>query len=225
MSTSENSIAFAILIGGKSSRFGTDKGIFEFHGKPLITYQLETLRKFENDIYIVAHSQTQLNSYKEKIEFPENVTFLLDDREFVKDPEVRTPMIGFFTIFKELSKKQIDKAFIFSCDTPLIRYDVIKFMLSEESGYDCCIPQWNNSFLEPLFAIYPIKKALITAEKCVKKENYKLLRLLDISWNINYISVEEDIQRYDEKLLTFINVNNPIDLDKLMIQYKATKGY
>ncbi len=217
MSIRENSIAFAILIGGKSSRFGSDKGIFEFHGKPLIAYQLESLKEFENEIYIVAHSQKQLDSYKRKVSFPDNVFFLLDDRELISDPEVRTPMIGFLTVFKELLKKKVERVFFFSCDTPLIKHEVIQLMLSRAIGYDCCIPQWNNSFLEPLFAIYPVKKALNTAEKCINKQNYKLLRLLDNAWNINYVSVENDIQKHDKDLLTFINVNNPIDISKLIV--------
>ena len=41
MSIKSQNIAFIVLIGGKSTRFGSDKGIFEFLGKPLLSYQLE----------------------------------------------------------------------------------------------------------------------------------------------------------------------------------------
>ncbi|MFX0041028.1 MAG: NTP transferase domain-containing protein, partial [Candidatus Heimdallarchaeota archaeon] len=38
-------LAITILIGGKSSRFGSDKGLFQILGKPLISYELEILEQ------------------------------------------------------------------------------------------------------------------------------------------------------------------------------------
>ena len=35
------SIAAIILAGGQSSRFGTDKALFDFQGRPLITYVMD----------------------------------------------------------------------------------------------------------------------------------------------------------------------------------------
>ncbi|MBY9013150.1 MAG: NTP transferase domain-containing protein, partial [Candidatus Lokiarchaeota archaeon] len=45
----KKNLAILILVGGKSVRFGSDKGIFEFQGKPLVSYQLETLNLFRYD--------------------------------------------------------------------------------------------------------------------------------------------------------------------------------
>ena len=69
MSVRNEKISFAILIGGKSTRFGSDKGIFEFKGKPLLSYQLEILNKFGKKIFIIAHSQEQVDLYKKKVKF------------------------------------------------------------------------------------------------------------------------------------------------------------
>ncbi|MFX0049049.1 MAG: NTP transferase domain-containing protein, partial [Candidatus Hermodarchaeota archaeon] len=46
-------------MGGKSTRFGSDKGIFNFRGKALIDYQLETLFPLNYDIFLVANSTEQ----------------------------------------------------------------------------------------------------------------------------------------------------------------------
>ncbi|MHA1763414.1 MAG: molybdenum cofactor guanylyltransferase, partial [Promethearchaeota archaeon] len=46
-------LAILILIGGRSSRFGFDKGSIEFLGKPLILYQIDTLKQFDNDVFLV----------------------------------------------------------------------------------------------------------------------------------------------------------------------------
>ncbi|GAG18250.1 unnamed protein product, partial [marine sediment metagenome] len=115
MSIKSQNIAFIVLIGGKSTRFGSDKGIFEFLGKPLLSYQLETLTQFNRDIFIVAHSQEQINLYKEKIDFAERISFITDNLELVEDKNLRTPMIGLYSAFKELSKLDYEKAFTFSC--------------------------------------------------------------------------------------------------------------
>ena len=67
ISNKNKSLAFVILVGGKSTRFGEDKGIFEFLGKPLISYQIEVLSQFNHDIFIVAYSQIQIQEYIERI--------------------------------------------------------------------------------------------------------------------------------------------------------------
>ncbi|MFX1392683.1 MAG: molybdenum cofactor guanylyltransferase [Promethearchaeota archaeon] len=214
-------LAFAILIGGKSTRFGSDKGIFEFLGKPLISYQIETISKFKKDIFLVANSQEQIQTYTLKINSEIIKDFILDDREIISDREVRTPMIGMYSAFKELSKLGYEKAFILSCDAPLIKYEVAKLLIHQSKGFDCCIPKWNNEFLEPLFAIYPIKKIIKIAKQNLINESYKLTNLLDSNWKIKYISIENEIKPLDTNFVSFININGPIDIEKLMEVYQV----
>ena len=214
------SLAFAILVGGKSARFGEDKGIFEFLGKPLISYQIEVLSQFNHDIFIVAYSQNQIQEYIEKINYEKIMAFILDDRELVKDKNIRTPMIGMYSAFKELDKLGYEKAFVLSCDMPLINPEVVELLIQHSKGYDCCIPKWKNNYMEPLFAIYPVKKALKSSETNLKNELYKMLKIIEENWNTNYISVDDDIQPLDNNFLTFINVNSPIDLEKLLEVYQ-----
>ena len=66
-------LAIAILIGGKSTRFGSDKGLYNFLGKPLITHQLETLNQGNYDIFLVASSKEQVQNYANKIDI-KNIT-------------------------------------------------------------------------------------------------------------------------------------------------------
>ncbi len=220
ISHKSKNLAFVILIGGKSSRLGSDKGIFEFLGKPLISYQIETLEKFNIDIFLVAYSQQQIQTYIEKIDYEKIVGFIIDDRSNIIDQEVRSPMIGVYSAFKELKKLGYEKAFTLSCDSPLIKSEVVELIINESKGYDCCIPRWKNNYLEPLFAIYPVKKGIQTVTESLKKDSYKLLNLLGDNWNINYISIEDRIQPLDEELLTFININGSVDVEKLLNIYQ-----
>ena len=223
MSVKNQNIAFVILIGGKSTRFGSDKGIFEFLGKPLLSYQLDTLYKFNRDMFLVAHSQEQIDAYKEKINFGENISFFTDDIELIQEEDLRTPLIGLYTAFKKLRKLDYDKAFMFSCDSPLIKFEVVDLLLRQAEGYDCYIPRWENGFLEPLFAIYPVKEAFEQARDSLLNKTYKLTNLINENWKVNYVPIEYDIKPLDDNLITFINVNGPIDIEKLMEIYQGTK--
>ena len=212
-------LAFVILIGGKSARFGTDKGLYEFLGKPLIAYQLEVLSQFNHDIYVAAHSQKQVQKYIDIIDYRNITAFILDDNEYIQGKNVRTPLIGIYSAFKEIEKLGYKKAFTLSCDLPLIKYEAVNLLITKAKDADCCIPRWNNNYLEPLFAIYPVKKAIQKIRENLNNKKLKLIKILDKNWNVKYISVENEIQPFDKKLLTFININNHVDIAKLQELY------
>ena len=203
-------LAITILIGGKSTRFGSDKGLFEFRGKPLISYQLETITQNDYDIFLVAHSKQQAQSYIDKIDIRQIMGFIIDNNSLSSDSKVHTPMKGLYSAYKELKHIGYEKSFSISCDLPLINLDVIEFMIKQSKGYDCCIPKWNNGFLEPLFAIYPIKKANL------KNCKYKLTNIISDNWKINFISIENSIKQFDQNLLSFLNINTPEDIELLI---------
>jgi len=215
-----NKLAFLILIGGKSTRFGSEKSVIDLFGKPLILHQIETLSLIDQDIFLVAHSDKQVFEYRKLIDFPKNVTFILDDREIFNHPNIHKPTLGIYSGFKELMRLNFDKAFLLSCDMPLIKKEVIDLMISEIGLFDCVIPKWNNGFLEPFFAIYPVEKAFYKAKNILLTENYGILNMLDENWQINYVSVEKTLKQLDPKLLSLININGPIDIEKLIQIYE-----
>ena len=209
-------LAIAILIGGNSTRFGSDKGLYKFRGKPLISYQLESLTQTDYDIFLVAHSIEQAQSYIDKINIRQIMGFIIDDNSLLSDSKLYTPMKGLYSAYKELKELDYEKSFALSCDLPLINIDVIEFMIKQSREFDCCIPKWNNGFLEPLFAIYPIKKAYKKAEENLKNRKYKLTNIMSDNWKINYLSIENSIKQFDQNLLTFLNINTPEDIELLM---------
>ncbi len=218
-------LAILILIGGKSTRFGTEKAAVDFFGKPLILHQIETLNNFDEDIFLVAHSEDQVFDYHKLIEFPKEITFIVDDREKFKYPKIFNPMLGIYSGLKELIRLNFEKVFLLSCDMPLIKPEIIELMIKESEDYDCCIPRWNNGFLEPFFAIYPVEKGYYKAKEILTKENYGLYNFIDKNWRINFVSVEKSIQPLDKKLVSLININGPIDIAKLIKFYKQNSGY
>ena len=226
ISDKNKSLAFVILIGGRSKRFGSDKGLYKFNGKPIIMYQIEILSRFNHSIFVVAHSQNQMQEYVNEIDYRKITAFILDDYNLSQDKNIRSPMIGMFSAFKELDKLGYEKAFTISCDMPLIKYEIVEFLIKKAKDYDFCIPKWNNDYLEPLFAIYPIKKTLFKIKVNLKNKTYKLLNIIDKNWKTNYVSVEKELQCLDEYLLSFININNHADIENLkqIYQHKYLKN-
>ncbi len=208
-------LAIMILIGGESRRFGLKNIEFEFSGKPLLLYQMETLSKFDNDVFLVAHSPNQVETYYKKFKIDRN-KFIIDDKEIIPYDKIRTPMIGVYSGLKSLNEMGFDKAFVLSCDMPLIKPNVIKYMIEQSESHDCVVPRWKNGYLETLFTIYPVKKSYEKVKQLLEQEIFYLNELIDDQWDINFISVEDSIKPLDANLTSLISINGPIDLEKLI---------
>ncbi|MFX1268900.1 MAG: molybdenum cofactor guanylyltransferase [Promethearchaeota archaeon] len=207
-------------MGGKSKRFGTDKGLFELQGRPLISYQLEVLKKFKKDIFLAANSLKQTQKYINNIDYGVITGFIIDDNSVIREKDIRSPLIGLYSSFKELLSLNYEKTFVLACDNPFLQFEVIELLISNSINYECCIPQWENGFVEPLFAIYPTKKAYYLCRNNLEVKEFKLDKIHDRKWKINYISIENEIRPIDNDLLTFINLNKTEDIKELKRAFK-----
>jgi len=204
---------FVILIGGRSKRFGSDKGLYVYNGKPIIAHQIEKLSNFNYPIFLVAHTINQVQEYVQSIDISNITAFFTDDSDIIENKNIRSPLIGLYTAFKELHYLNYQSAFILSCDNPFFNIEVIKFMLKQFVFNDACIPKWNNNYVEPLFAIYKIAPFLLKSRNNLSNKCFKLSKLLDhTKLKIQYVSIENQIKFFDSELESFINVNDPTDL-------------
>ena len=208
-------IPFVILIGGKSKRFGLDKGLIKVSGKSFIVHQIEILKKISKNIFLSAYDNFQIQTYKKALTKFDFLFFILDDYSILEGETIRSPLLGIYSSFKYLLRTKFKKVFIISCDLPLIKYEVLIFMLKESLNFDCCIPRWKNGYLEPLFAVYPIEKGYLMAKQNLKLKKFRLRELLNEDWKINFVSIEDKIKNYDNELTTFYNINKEEDLEKL----------
>lgn len=149
--------------------------------------------------------------------------FIIDDDDFVPDRETRLPLIGLYSAFKELKNLEYDKALVLPCDNPLVKYDVIDFLITQCKKFDCCIPKWKDNLLEPLIAIYTTKTAYETSLRNIKQNQYKLTKIISKDWKTNYISIEQDIKKIDPNLLSFKNINQLEDIKILDAILNKTK--
>ncbi len=203
------------MIGGKSTRFGSDKGLYYFQGKPLVDYQLDTLSRFNYDIFLVANSKQQVQNYINNIDIKKVMGFIVDEVNVDLVQESRLPLIGLFSAFKELKNLEYEKVLVLPCDIPLVKFEVVDYLVKRCKKFDCCIPKWKNNLLEPLLAIYPIENAYETSRRNLKENQYKLTKIISKDWKVNYISIEEDITKIDPNLLSFKNINKFEDIKML----------
>ena len=185
---------------------------------------LETISRFKYDVFLVANSQLQVQKYINEIDYKKISAFIVDDYDDSFNQKSSSPLIGLYTAFKELQKLDYKKVFVFSCDIPLVKFEVIEYIINNCEGFDCCIPKWmkNNNFLEPLLAIYPIDKAYETSKRNITQNQYKLTRIISPDWKTNYIPIETKIKTIDSKLISFKNINNPEDIKVLELLLNKT---
>lgn len=181
-------IGAIILSGGKSSRFGTDKGLVPFKGRPLIDYSLKISKQFAKDIIISANN----NEY-ERFGFP-----IVPD--IVKNAG---PMGGIYAALQN-SKQELN--LILPCDTPYIDKSLIHLLINSYDQEDIVIFQTEDQRYHPLLGLYH-KRMLPTLKKSLEKGHYKLIDLiLELQYKIIPLKAQ------DENKKCFLNFNYEKDL-------------
>ena len=179
-----NNTTGAVLIGGKSSRFGEDKYNFKVNGKTMLQHQIALLETCFDKVLI---SSNDIN----KVDLSVNV--VLDKYSDLG------PVSGIYSLLNCIG---VDFLFVLSCDVFGVNKELVKDLCSEIEKYDCVILE-NKGRLEPLISCY--KKTMLSVFKqsikegdykllnSIKKSNFKVLKRENIEiFNINY---KEDLKQ------------------------------
>ena len=73
------------------------------------------------------------------------------------------------TKYKTPGTKEYKKMLALACDNPFIQYNIVEYIINQSKDYDCCIPRWDNGFVEHLFAIYPTEKSYERTKDLLQK--------------------------------------------------------
>lgn len=140
---------------------------------------------------------------------PRGTRVLIDELERY---QISGPLLGMIT---GLEYVRATRSFITGCDTPLLRADLIDYLFSRSvKGVDAVVPRWPNGYIEPLQAVYTVGSTLRAARIVVDQGRRDLRSLLGTLKGVEYISTEE-LMRIDPKLVSFLNVNDASDLNRL----------
>jgi molybdopterin-guanine dinucleotide biosynthesis protein A len=184
-------ISSFIIAGGKSSRFGEDKSLYRFRGKPLIEHVTDTLKDIFQDIGIIANDGEKF-SYLKLPTYPDIIPDL-------------GPIGGLLTALKQ---SKTEKTFIIPCDMPNLNADLIRYMVSLSDDYDIIVP-FANDFYEALHAIYSIK-CIDIVERTISAGRRQIISFFD---EVNLRRVTDDeILYYTDLDTTFENINYKDDV-------------
>jgi len=152
-------ISGVILAGGKSSRFGQDKGLFRYRGNLLIEYAIEALTPTCNELLI---STNQPGHY--------SFTGLRTIEDIYPDCG---PIGG---IHSGLTHASGNLVIFAGCDMPHLGPDIFKFLIGTMKGFDAVVPL-NKGFRETL-VVAMRKSCLKSVEDTIGLGKYKLLDML-----------------------------------------------
>ncbi len=185
-------IAAIILSGGKSSRFGEDKGLFKFKGQSLVEYAIQHCEKFTKNITIVSNREEYLQ-----------FSFSIYD-DIYKNCG---PMGG---IHSGLLHSLNDINLIISNDTPFIDSKLVQTLIDEYNNEDVLIFQSYDGKYQTLLGIYHkriIKKLEIEIQKnhlkmirFIKQTNHRIIKLpSDDSYNKSFININylKEVEKYE----------------------------
>jgi|GEM_PF-78767 len=185
-------LSTAVLVGGKSRRMNG-----------------------ENKSFIVFKNQTFLNRILAEINSFDETFISVKDEENYKDyfyPLVKDEIIdigamgGLYTSLKYCKN---DYLFVCATDMPLIKKELIEFMLEFITpSYECFVIEAEGK-VHPLCGIYK-KSVISTIEKMIQENNYRLMDLLKKS-KVKYIPLKYSC--FDKSVVS--NINTKAELIKL----------
>lgn len=178
-----------VLIGGRSRRFGSDKVLSGFKGKPLIRHVVETISPLFDETILVGHRRKGLDDYR-----------------VVEDIRPGCGPLG--GIYTALTAATSDYCFVCAADMLGLNQDFISYMIAQADAHDIVMPMWSKG-REPLHAIY--RRTLIPhAATLLEQEDFKVYSLIQKADTL--IIPEETIRAYGDPEVLFSNVNTMGDL-------------
>ncbi len=189
-----------ILAGGKSSRFGKDKALVQFEGKPLVKWVMEVIDEVVDEVILSLSSEPE--NYNFVGGLGKNIRIVIDAKPGLG------PISGLFSSFKEAKGDYVAVA---PCDSPFIKPELYTLLFNKAEGHDGAVPFINN-FWEPLHAVYRRKPFILGLEKTLSAGK---IRTVDTYPHLNIKKVnQEEVKAVDAETLSFININTKEDLLK-----------
>jgi molybdopterin-guanine dinucleotide biosynthesis protein A len=189
-------LAVAILAGGASSRFGSDKALVRLEpaGPTLLEQTVAISRSISDQVVIVGH-----RSY----------AALVPGTEVILDDEPgRGPLGGIATAFHVLCAPRL---LVLACDMPCLSIPLLRWLIERASDADAVVPRTEDGRWQTLHAVYQ-RSALPTIETTLRTGSGAVRSIFD---HIAVDSVSEDeLREIDPDLDSLFSLNAPADLER-----------
>jgi len=193
--------AAIILAGGPSVRFGRNKALVKLKDRPMIHYAIDQCEEIADKIVVSISKNDTIEPFRRVL--PSNVEIIKDDGATKK-----SPLTG---LKSAISQFNSGYAAVIACDMPFIRSEVLSFLFEEVLGFDLAIPRWQNGYVEPLHAVYNIKKVRECLNRIRIDDSTRVSDLTFMLNSVNYVDVDI-LRKTDPYLASFLNVNSEKEL-------------
>ncbi|WP_337866217.1 molybdenum cofactor guanylyltransferase [Ignavibacterium sp.] len=188
-------ITGVILAGGKSSRMGTDKSFLKLGDQTIIERIAELMKSIFSKLIIITNT-------------PEEYKFL--NLPLYEDIyKWKGPLAG---IHSALTHSTTEKIFVLSCDVPLMRREMIQYLVEYKSEKQIIFCE-AAGYHQPLVGVYSIEiysevEKFLTQNEMNDKSIHQFLKNVDAE-----IIHPEKLPFYKDEL--FFNVNKPEDYNQI----------
>lgn len=189
----DRDVSGVILAGGRSSRYGENKGFARLNGITLIERVINALQPLFKEIVLITNTPYEY----------EHLGLAMHE-DIIKG---LGPLGGIHTA---LSKINSEAGFFVACDMPALNRDLIHYMVEVSGNFDVVIPCIAGK-METLHAIYS-KTCLKPVKRLIDSGQRQIFRFFH---EVSVRCVEkEEILRFDPELISFSNINRPQELSK-----------
>ncbi|HLR07428.1 MAG TPA: molybdenum cofactor guanylyltransferase [Pyrinomonadaceae bacterium] len=198
-----------ILVGGRSSRMGTDKSLMQFDGQTSVERIAAELRSITPRISLVGRGRAGFDP----------------DLRIIPDTHEQWGALG--GIHAALGACVADWALIVACDLPFVTRDLCSrlLMLSQQGSPEAVVPIQPDGRPQPLCALYRREPCLLEAEKLIASGEHTPRALL-ANVKTRWVRSAELIDLPGAENF-FFNVNTPDDYEQaqlLLLQNPASSG-
>ncbi len=180
-----------ILIGGKSSRMGTDKASVLLKGQTFINRIITAVNPFKTTIKLVS-SLDQHNNL---------------DYQIIPDIEKDKGPVSAIT--SALSDTKTAMNLILSGDIPLLQNNTLEWLVNKHQNEYQATIICSDTKKMPLIGVYN-KSCVTVFEKHLKKNQLKLMHVLD-DLKVNFIEIPKKWQQQ------ILNINTPEELKAIQV--------
>jgi len=160
-----------ILAGGNSTRMGTDKGLMQLGGRPMIQHVIDPMAKVCQRILIVS----------------DNPMYGMFGFELVEDEQPDYgPVMG---ILSGLRQSKTDRNLVLSCDAPFVTFELMKQLVLLSDKADV-VGAHSTKGIHPLIAVYNAR-CLPAFERAVAEGEHRLRTVIK-ELRVEELRVEDD---------------------------------
>ncbi|MBN1251816.1 MAG: molybdenum cofactor guanylyltransferase [Bacteroidales bacterium] len=191
-----------VLCGGRSIRMGENKALLKLNNKFIISYVIDSLKEFCDEIILSTNSN--------ELDFL-NLKTIADEYKNIG------PIAG---ILSGLESSKTDLNIIASCDTPFFSSDLINFLLKFSNQNEIVIPEFED-FLQPITGIF--KKSVIkTIKQEIELGNHSPQKIIKKA-NLKIVKIDNSLNFFNNKLFMNINTKEDYENAKQIIDKRMVK--